>query len=65
MSIVSDITALFGTLRNNVGGFTDDAERYITAALSAAKTEEDSAQAKIEAEIAHLTSLGYTVTKTP
>lgn len=62
MSVVSNIEAMFGALRATVGGFTADTERYITAALASAKTAEDEVQIKIQGEISHLTSLGYTVT---
>lgn len=65
-SIVSEIESLFTNLRAKVGGLSAETEGHMSAAIASAKAEEDAAdviRAKVQAEIDHLTALGYSVVK--
>lgn len=62
MSIVSAIEALVVSLRAKVGGLTAEAESQWSAFSAHAKIAETDAESKVSEEIAHLQSLGYTVT---
>lgn len=65
MSISNDIESLFQALRAKVGTFTSDTEAHFTNFLHLAKSEEAAAEARVQAEIEHLQSLGYSVEKAP
>ncbi|HEX7937832.1 MAG TPA: hypothetical protein VF483_02505 [Gemmatimonadaceae bacterium] len=65
MSIASEIENLVGDLRNKLGNLTTEAEEHLAAFLGLAKDQEAAAEAKLETEIKHLESLGYSVTKSP
>ena len=61
MSIATRIEALINELRAKVGTFGSDIETHAVNFLNAAKSEEAAAESRVEAEISHLKSLGYTV----
>jgi DNA-binding protein H-NS len=65
MSISNDIESLFQALRAKVGTFTSDTEAHFTNFLHLAKSEEAAAEARVQAEIEHMQSLGYSVEKAP
>lgn len=63
MSIVSEIESLYASFRFKVGTVSAELESHFSNFLASAKSEEAAAEAKVQAEIAHLESLGYAVTK--
>jgi len=65
MSIVTEIELLVASLKAKLGALPAEAEAGIAAFFAHAKPAEDQAEAAVTAEIAHLQSLGYVVTKEP
>lgn len=65
MSLVTEIESLYSELKTKIGSLSAEAEAGFAAFLNHAKPAEDQAEATVAAEIAHLQSLGYVVTKEP
>lgn len=65
MSIASELESLFASFRAKVGTVSAELEAHFAGALGLVEDEEAAAEAKVQAEIAHLESLGYAVAKAP